>query len=232
MMLIQTACALWLVAARAAPAMPQTQPPPYSAPKARRRFITITFDKQFVQPYSFDKHPLPDLLGQEVDEVHLASFQYRTHDGNTLVNVLEYGNRATGIGATVYPFGSSEGPTLALRGSIETTPSIRVAFTGPAPSPTYDLTGGRAIDLGIGIDMSDRSPGWGLGAHSFIIGGVGRIQADQRSGSRFFGEAGGGVTAGPFGVDVSVKLSVNRFSDPVPHRLYMIPVSLRGTLSF
>ena len=45
--------------------------------------------------------------------------------------------------------------------------------------------------------MSDRSPGWGLGAHAFVIGGIGRSQTDQLDGSRYFGEGGGGVTLGP-----------------------------------
>ena len=226
-MLIQTVSAAWLVAALAAPAAQ-----PYRAAKARRHFISVTLDKQFVQPYGFGKHPLSDLLGQPVDEVHLETFQYRSRDQKTLVNVLEYGKRATGIGVTVYPFGSSVGATLAVRGSIETVPPIHVAFTGPAPSPAYDLTNGRATDLGVGLDMSDRAPGWGLGAHAFIMGGIGRIETDQRSGSRYFGEGGGGVTSGPFGVDISVKFSVNRFTGPVPHRVYMIPVSVRGTLTF
>lgn len=229
-MLIQTVSAMWLVAALAAPERPQPQT--YRAPKARRHFISVTIDKQFVQPYSFGKHPLADLLGQPVDEVHLESFQYRTRDQKTLVNVLEYGKRATGIGATVYPFGSSVGATLAVRGSIETIPPIRIALTGPAPSPTYELTNGRATDLGIGIDLSDRSAGWGLGAHAFIMGGIGRIQTDQLNGKRYFGEGGGGVTSGPFGVDISVKFSDNRFTTPVPHRVYMVPVSVRGTLTF
>jgi hypothetical protein len=204
----------------------------YRAAKARRHFISVSYDKQFVQPYGFGKHPLQDLLGQPVDEVRLESFQYRTRDQQTLVNVVEYGKRATAIGATVYPFGSSVGATLAIRGSIESIPTIRVAFTGPAPSPTYELTNGRAQDIGIGIDMSDRSPGWGIGAHAFIMGGIGRIQTDQMKGSRFFGEGGGGVTSGPFGVDVSVKFTVNRFPTPVAHRIYMVPVSVRGTLTF
>jgi len=237
-MLIQTVSAACLVAALAASERPALsgvegpQPQSYRAPKARRHFISIALDKQFIQPYSFAEHPLTDLLGQPVDEVRLASFQYRTRDQKTLVNILEYGKRATAIGATVYPFGSSVGAALAVRGSIETIPTIHVAFTGPAPSPTYDLANGRATDLGVGIDMSDRSAGWGLGAHAFIMGGIGRIQTDQRSGNRYFGEGGGGVTSGPFGVDISVKISVNRFTDPVPHRVYMIPVSIRGTLTF
>jgi hypothetical protein len=226
-MLIQTVSAVCLIAALGRP-----QPQAYHAPKARRHFVSISIDKRSVQPYSFGKHPLSDLLGQPVDEVHLESFQYRSRDQKTLVNVLEFGDRATGIGATVYPFGSSVGATLAVHGSIETIPAIRVAFTGPAPSPAYELTHGKATDVGIGLDMSDRSAGWGLGAHAFLIGGVGRIQADQRSGMRYFGEGGGGVTSGPFGVDISLKFAVNRFTDPVPHRVYMIPVSVRGTLTF
>jgi hypothetical protein len=230
-MLIQTVSAVCLVAALAASkeaAHSQT----YRAPKARKHFISVTFDKQFVEPYGFGKHPLPALLGQPVDEVFLESFQYRTRDQSTLVNVVEFGKRATAIGATVYPFGSSVGATLAVRGSIETIPTIRVAFTGPAPSPTYELTNGRATDLGIGIDMSDRSAGWGIGAHAFVMGGIGRIQTDQLKGNRYFGEGGGGITSGPFGVDVSVKFTVNRFPTPVPHRIYLVPVSVRGSLTF
>jgi len=220
-----------LVAALAAPdeaAQSQT----YRAPKARRHFVSVTYETQFVYPYGFDKHPLSELLGQPVDEVHLESFQYRTRDQQTVVNVVEYGKRATAIGATVYPFGSSVGATLAIRGSLETIPTIRVAFTGPAPSPTYELTNGRATDFSIGVDMSDRSPGWGIGGHAFIMGGIGRIRTDQLDGSRYFGEGGGGVTSGPFGIDVSVKFTVNRFSTPVPHSIYMVPVSVRGTLTF
>ena len=230
-MSIQTVSALCLAAALAAsetPAQAQT----YQASKARRHFVSITFDKQFIQPYGFGNHPLRELLGQPVDEVHLETFQYRTRDGKTTVNVLEYGKRATAIGATVYPFGSSVGATLAVRGSIETVPDIRLAFTGPAPSPIYELTNGRATDIGIGVDMSDRAPGWGLGAHAFILGGVGRIQTDQLNGSRYFGEGGGGVTSGPFGVDITVKFTVNRFTTPVAHRIYMVPVTVRGTLTF
>jgi len=238
-MLIQTMSALCLAASMAAPdpqapalARAEGQPQTYQAPKARRHFISVTFETQFLQPYSFNKHPLADLLGQPVDEVHLQTFQYRTRDGQTLVNVLEYGKRAGGIGATVYPFGSSVGATLALRASLESVPPIRVAFTGPAPAPTYELTNGRVTDFGIGIDMSDRSAGWGLGAHAFVMGGIGKITTDQMDGNRYFGEGGGGVTSGPFGVDISLKFSVNKFSTPVPHRIYLIPISVRGTLTF
>jgi hypothetical protein len=228
-MLIQTLAALWVAGTLAAPA-PQAQP--YQAKKARKHFVSITFEKQYVQPYSFAKHPLEDLLGQPVSEVHLQPFQYQTRDQLTQVYVREYGKRATGIGLTVYPFGSSEGATLALRGSIESVPDIRVDFTGPAPAPSYVLTGGRATDLGVGLEMADRSPGWGIGAHAFVIGGVGRVTTDQMDGSRYFGEGGGGVMFGPFGVDLLFKYAVNRFDQPVSHSVHMLPISVRGTVTF
>jgi hypothetical protein len=229
-MLIQTVSTMWLVAALTSPA--PAQAPAYQAAKARKHFISVSFERQFVQPFGFAKHPLAELLGQPVDEVHLESFQYRTRDQLTTVNVLEYGKRATAIGATVYPFGSSVGATLAIRGSIDSVPPIRVAFNGPAPSPTYELTNGRAMDVGVGIDMSDRAPGWGLGAHAFVIGGIGRLDTDQLDGRRYWVEGGGGVTSGPVGVDVSFKYSINRFTTPVTHSVHMIPISVRGTLTF
>jgi hypothetical protein len=227
-MLIQTLAALCVVGAMAAPAAAQT----YTAKKARKHFVSITFDTQFVQPYSFAKHPLEELLGQRVNEVHLQPFQYLTQDELTKVYVREYGKRAGGVGVTVFPFGSSDGATLALRASIESLPDIRVDFEGPAPAPGWVLTGGRATDFGLGLEMSDRSPGWGVGAHAFLIGGIGRVSTDQMDGSRYFGEGGGGVLVGPFGVDVSVKFTVNRFDQPVSHSVHMIPICVRGTLTF
>lgn len=229
-MRIQTAVAVCLAAMIAAPGIAEAQS--YRGAKARKHFISISFERQFVQPYSFGAHPLTELLGQPVDEARLESFQYRTRDQQTLVHVREYGERASGIGATIYPFGSSVGATLAIRGSIESLPPIRVAFTGPAPSPTYELTNGRATDIGVGIDMSDRAPGFGLGAHAFVLGGVGRAHTDQLDGSRYFIEGGGGVTSGPIGVDLSFKYAVNRFKTPVTHSVHMIPISIRGSLTF
>lgn len=213
--------------------MHTVQAQPYQAAKARRHFISVTFDRQFVQPYSFRKHPLEELLGQEVDEVHFESFQYRTVDGRTTATVVEYGDDATAIGATVYPFGASVGPTLAVRGSIESITPIRVAFNGPAaPSALYELTNGRAMDVGAGIEVSDRAPGFGIGAHAFVLGGIGRIETDQLDGRRYWIEGGGGVTSGPFGVDVSFKYAVNRFSEPVTHAVHQVPINLRFSLTF
>jgi hypothetical protein len=229
-MSIQTLAALAVALAIAVPAAAQTHP--YESQQARRRFLSIHFERQYVQPSAFEDHPLEDLLGQEVNDVHLESYHYRTKDNQTLITVAEYRKRTSGIGATVYPFGSRDGATLAIRGSIETLPEIHLRFTGPAPSPTYDLTGGRAFDVGLGVEMSDRSPGWGIGSHAFLIGGIGRAQTDQRSGKRFFAEGGGGVMFGPIGVDLAVRYIVMNFDVPVQHEFRMIPICVRGTLTF
>src|SRR6185436_17216421 len=134
-MLIQTLATLGVACAIAVPAAAQSQV--YQPTKARKHFISVTFDRVYVQPYSFAKYPLEQLLGQRVNEVHLQDHQYETQDGLTKVTVLDYGKRASGFGATVYPFGSSSGATLAIRASVESMPDIRVSFSGPAPSPAY-----------------------------------------------------------------------------------------------
>ena len=229
-MLVQSIVALALVAATPAPAAAQADL--YRAKTARRHFVSFTYDWQYIQPYGFDTHPLAQLLGQSVSEVHLQPYQYQTHDEQTRVFVNEFSHQGQGVGVTLYPLGSSDGATLAIRGSIEKLPTIRLAFDGTAPAPTYLLTGGRAYDLGFGIDMSDRSPGWGLGSHAFVLGGFGKATSDQGNGHRYFAEGGGGLLVGPFGVDLSFKFAVNRFDVPVPHSIYDIPISVRGTLTF
>lgn len=228
-MRFQTA-AVWCVAlACASPAAAQSG---YQARKARKHFISFTYDWASVHGYGFATHPLGDLLGQPVSEVHLQSFQYQTADGQTQVAVQEFGQRAQGFGVTLYPFGSNDGATLALRGSIDQIPDIRLAFDGPAPAPTYALTNARAYDAAIGVDVADRSPGWGLGSHAFLLGGAGRATSDQTGGTRYFAEGGGGLCVGPFGVDIDFKFVVNRFTDPVAHQVFNIPISVRGTLTF
>jgi hypothetical protein len=222
-------CALAAMLATAGAAAAQDS---YHAGHARRHFVSFSYDWLYVQPYSFDKHPLADLLGEPVSEVHLQAFQYQTRDGLTRVAVNDFEHRARGFGVTLYPFGSSEGPALAVRGSIEQIPTIRATFDGPAPVARYELTNGRAADVGVGVDVADRSPGWGLGSHAFVLGGVGRARTDQMNGTRYFAEGGGGVAAGPIGVDIAFKFIVNRFDSPVAHQIFTLPISIRGTLTF
>ena len=159
-------------------------------------------------------------------------YDYRTRDEAILIDVVEFSRRQQGASLTVFPLGMNVGATLALRGSIEPLPVIRLTFVGPAPFSSYALTDARALDAGAGVYVADRSPGWGLGSHAFVLGGIGRITSDLGDGGRYFAEGGGGLSVGPFGVDLSIKFAWNRLSVPVEHRFLTVPITLRGTLSF
>jgi hypothetical protein len=204
----------------------------YAAAQPRRHFVTISYDWLYTQPLHFGEHPLEDLLGTEVASAQFEDYEYRTRNGATLVDVIEFRRRARGAGITLYPFGLSTGPALALRGSIEQLPVIQLAFAGPAPVASYALTGGRALDAAAGLQVADRSPGWGLGGHAFVAAGLGRITSDIGDGRRYFAEGGGGVSAGPLGVELAIKFAWNRLGEPVEHRFTTVPVTLRGTLTF
>jgi hypothetical protein len=204
----------------------------YSVAKARRHFVTFSYDFLYSQPLHFDDHPLEDLVGQDVAGAQFEQHDYQTRDGAILIDVLEFRRRSRGFGVTLYPFGMSVGPTLALRGSIENMPVARIAFEGAGAPADYAFTGGKAYDLALGIYVSDRSPGWGLGSHAFVAGGLGRIRGNERDGDRYFAEGGGGLTAGPIGVELSVKFAWNNFTEPVKHKFLTVPVTVRGTVTF
>jgi hypothetical protein len=104
----------------------------YAAPQARRQFVTVSYDWLFTYPLHFADHPLEDLVGTEVDETD-PPYNYKTRDGNTLIDVLEFKRRGQGVGVTVYPFGMSVGPAIGLKGSIQNLPDIRIVFDGPGP---------------------------------------------------------------------------------------------------
>lgn len=204
----------------------------YSAPKARRHFITLSYDWLYSQPLHFDDHPLEDLVGRDVAAAQFERFDYRTRDEAILIDVLEFSRRTRGVGVTVYPFGMSVGPALAIRGSYENMPIVRIAFEGNGAPAPYSFTGGRSYDLALGLYMADRAPGWGLGSHAFVMGGIGRLRSDQRDGDRYFAEGGGGLSSGPLGVELSVKFAWNYFDVPVKHQFLTIPVTIRGTVTF
>lgn len=225
---LASALTLLAVALAAAPAAAQQK----AASKARRHFISISADWLYTQPLHFAEHPLEDLVGGEVASAQREEHDYATRDGNILIDVLEFTRRGRGAGVTLYPLGASTGATLAVRGSYEALPDIRIAFTGAGAPPEYGLTGARAYDVGAGIIVADRSPGWGLGSHAFVLGGAGRIRSDLGDGDRLFAEAGGGLTAGPLGVELSVKFAWNHLESPVDHRFLTVPVALRGTVTF
>jgi hypothetical protein len=213
----------------AAPARAQQQ---YSPPQARRQFVTFSYDWLYIYPLHFAEHPLEDLVGADVDPTD-PPYDYRTEDGRTFIDVLEFKRRAQGIGVTLYPLGMSVGPTLGIRGSIERLPDIRIRFDGPGSLDSYSFTGGIAYDIGAGLWVADRAPGWGLGSYAFVLGGIGRITSDDLDGgSRYFAEGGGGVQSGPIGFELSVKFGWNRLSDPVEHRFLTVPINMRATVSF
>jgi len=204
----------------------------YSVKKPRRQFLTVSSDWLNTQPLHFIEHPLQDLVGRPVAQAQFEDYQYRTRDEAILINVLEFKRRGRGAGLTLYPFGLGVGPALALRVSREDLPTIRITFSGAGAPPNYALFGARAYDLGAALYVADHSPGWGLGSHAFFGGGIGRINSDLSDGDRYFGEAGGGLNSGPFGVELAVKFALNHLTEPVDHKFLTVPITLRGTLTF
>lgn len=217
------------VLAGAADGLAQTYP---VDDRPRRQFITISTDWLYTQPLHFAEHPLADLVGAEVAGAQAEAYDYHTRDGATRIDVEEFGRRQRGAAVSLYPFGLSRGPALTLRGSVEGLPRIRIAFDGPSPIGRYELTGARAYDAAVGVTMADRSAGWGLGSHAFVVGGIGRIRSDLGAGRRYFAEGGGGLGAGPFGVELALKFAWNSLEEPVAHRFLTVPFTLRGTLTF
>jgi hypothetical protein len=224
----------WRVAAMAAlagivwPVAAEAQT--YSA-NVRRQWISVSYDWLYTRPLHFAEHPLEDLVGSDVTEAD-APYDYRTRDGSTFIDVLEFKRRGQGVGVTLYPVGLSVGPALGVRGSIENLPDIRLVFEGPGPLASYALTDALAYDIGAGLYVADRAPGWGLGSYAFVLGGIGKITSEQGSGSRYFAEGGGGLQSGPIGFEISAKFGWNRLTDPVEHRFFTVPVTMRATVSF
>jgi hypothetical protein len=204
----------------------------YEVQKPRKHFVTFSYDWIHTEPLHFAEHPLSDLVGRAVTPTQREVYEYQTRDEATLIDVIEFSRRQIGLGASIYPLGMSSGPTLMLRGNIVPLPRIQLEFQGPAPFPRYALLDGRAYDGAIGLMMADRSPGWGLGSHAFVAGGIGKLTTDIGDGSRVFAEGGGGLDVGPIGVELGVKFAWNTLSDPVEHHFLTVPFTIRGTLTF
>ena len=183
-------------------------------------------------PLHFKEFPLQQLAGRELGVDRETGHDYRTGDNSISVDVQKFTRATRAIGISVYPFGNRNDSTLMLRVSVETLPIMRFTTNRPGSIEEYSLSDGRATDFGIGVISSDRPAGWGLGAHSFIVGGVGRLRGERGNGARLFGEAGGGINVGPIGFEVGIKIAYNRLTDPRAHGFYTVPMSLRGTVSF
>jgi hypothetical protein len=204
----------------------------YQPGKARRQFISVSVDSLYTEPLHFADHPLSDLLGRDVASTQGQDYEYRTRDDATLIDVIEFSRRQRAFGVSLYPLGMNSGPALMLRGSYEPLPRIQLEFEGPAPFSRYTMVDGHAFDAGVGVIVADRSAGWGVGSHAYVIGGLGKISSDVGNGGRFFAEGGGGLSFGPFGVELGVKFAWNNLDEPVPHTFLTIPISLRGTVTF
>ena len=204
----------------------------YEPPRARRHFFTFSYDVIHTEPLHFAEHPLADLVGRDVSSVQRQLYEYQTRDEAIRIDVIEFSRRQRGVSGSLYPLGMSSGPTLMLRGSIVPLPRIQIDFDGPAPFSRYAMVEGMAYDGAIGLMMADRAPGWGLGSHAFVAGGIGRLTSDLGDGSRFFAEGGGGLDVGPIGIELGVKFAWNTLNEPVEHRFLTIPITLRGTVTF
>ena len=198
----------------------------------RRQFVTVSLDFLRTQPLHFGDWPVEDLVGREVAEAQRETYEYRSRDGRTTVDVLEFKRPGRGWGVTVYPFGITTGSALGIRVSREDVPVIRLAIAGPSNVSRYVLTDAYAIDAGAGVYVSDRSPGWGLGSHAFLAGGAGLVRSPMSDGRRLFAEGGGGLSIGPIAVELALKVAFNRLDDPVEHGFFTVPVALRTSVSF
>lgn len=203
-----------------------------SGARARRQFVTFSLDNFTTQPLHFAKWPVEELVGREVAEAQREAYEYRSRDGLTTIDVVEFKKRGKGFGVTVYPFGLSVGSTLGVRISREDLPVIRMSMSGPSIVGGYALTDAYAVDVGAGIFVSDRSSGWGLGSHAFVAGGMGTVRSSMADGKRYFAEGGGGLNIGPFGLELAVKFALNRFDMPVTHQFLAVPIALRSSVSF
>jgi hypothetical protein len=204
----------------------------YAPRKPRRQWVTVSTDWLHTQPLHFLEHPLQDLVGRPVAAAQFQNYEYRTRDEAIRIDVLEFSRQGRGASIAVYPLGLSVGPALALRFSREDLPTIRVAFEGSGAPGTYALEAARAYDFSAALYVADHSPGWGLGSHAFVGGGAGRIRSELSDGDRVFAEGGGGLTSGPFGVDLSIKFAWNHLPRPVDHHFLTVPITVRGTLTF
>jgi hypothetical protein len=203
-------------------------------PKVRKHWFAISSDWSNMMPLHLKEAPFEQLTGRELGTSQRKDWDYesRGDGGLTQVDVLEYQRRSRGFGVSVYPFGSSVGPALMVKGSLQNLPSFRARFEGPSNVSSYELVDAKAYDVGVGIMVADRAPGWGLGSHAFVIGGVGRLDSAHGSGSRVFGEGGGGLSVGPIGVELAMKFAYNKLKSPIDHGFYTVPVTLRATFGF
>lgn len=198
----------------------------------RKHYVSVSYDVFRTQPLHFGEWPVNELVGREVSETQRANYEYETDDGLTRVDVVEFRRPGSGFGLTVYPFGLSSGSTLGVRVSREDLPIIQLEMAGPSLVSSYSLTDAYAVDASVGVYMGDRAPGWGLGSHAFVAGGLGWVRSTLSDGQRYFAEGGGGLSVGPIAFQLAVKIAINRLDTPVEHQFFTVPIALRTSVSF
>jgi hypothetical protein len=203
-------------------------------PKSRKQYFAVSADWLNMMPLHLKEAPFEQLVGRPLATSQRKDwdFESRGDGGITQVDVIEYKRRSRGFGLAVYPFGSSAGPTLMLKASMENLPSFRARFEGPSNISSYELVDAKALDAGVGVIVADRSPGWGLGSHAYVLGGVGRVDSSLGAGTRIFAEGGGGLSIGPVGVEIAMKFARNKLSLPIDHMFYTVPLTFRATIGF
>jgi hypothetical protein len=198
----------------------------------RKQWVTFTLDWAYSRPVHFMERPLEELTGVELGETRQPGPEYRSANGLTTVDIFELERPIHGWSVAGYPLGAGNGPSLMLRYSYETLPVTRFEISNPGGSELYLLRDGSSKDFSIGVIISDRQRGWGLGAHSFFLAGFGKLDGERGPGDRYLVEAGAGVNVGPMGFQFALKLAYNKLDDPRAHTFITVPLSLRGTLSF
>ena len=172
-----------------------------------------------------------DLVGREVAAAQFEAYDYRTRDGPILIDVLEFKRRGRGAGVTVYPFGLSVGPTLALRGSIEELPTIR------------DRLRRRRRAAALRADRRARVRRRRRDCMSPIARPAGASEATPSSAAASAGsratsataiasspKAAAGSTPVRSAWSCRVKFAWNHLTEPVDHHFLTVPITLRGTL--
>lgn len=207
---------------------------PQSTNKPRKQFITFYIQRSQISPLHFKELTLDKLAGTELPfNYESGPDRYRSEDGSITVTGTRFSGNTKGVGVMLYPFGVSNNTTLVVKAGYETLPDIRFRLNFPDKQESYELINGRSRDFGLGVTSGGRNQGWwGMGARSFLIIGKGWITEQHGNGSRYFVEAGGGISFGVIGVDIVFGVNENRILKPRPYKFYTVPMGLRATLSF
>ena len=203
------------------------------ARKPRRQFVTVSYRLAAHAAAALSRASARRIWSAApVAAAQFEDYDYRTRDEPILIDVLEFKRRGRGAGITVYPFGHERRTDAWRCAAASRICRHSHRFAGAGAPPNYELTGARAYDVGRG-DLRRRSlarAGASAATPSSAAASAGS-RATLGDGDRYFAEGGGGLSSGPFGVELSVKFAWNHLTEPVDHHFITVPVTLRGTLT-